>query len=284
MSAASALQPATGAGVTASPISPPAGVSSTAPTATPGAHVFPAAVTSNAVSPVPPGERWSVGVQVTARYPFAGTSPEDLPFQRKDVLTIVRQTKDPMWYRARNANGDEGMIPANYVRLKDDNAAADNSLPRGAKPAVENGVAPTTAIGGAPFKAAPSTVVNGSASPMSSNASVSESLNSTSSDGGVAANNPVDPAATSTSSSSNLPLIKSQQQPPSVVSPTSNNPQPNNVIPSAVSVKTNNDNNNSAPPVVGSSVRPTSPPEPMSRSNSDATGTDYSGSYKGPRL
>ena len=278
MNAASALQTATGAAVTASPISPPAGVSTTAPTATPGAHVAPAAATSNATSTAPPGERWSVGVQVTARYPFAGTSPEDLPFQRKDVLTIVRQTKDPMWYRARNANGDEGMIPANYVRLKDDNVVADNSLPRGVKAAVENGVAPTTAIGGAPLKGAPSTAVNGAASPMSSNASVSESLNSTSSDGGVAANNPTDAAASSTSSNSNLPLIKSQQQPTSVVSPTSNNPQPNNVIPSAVSVKTNNDNNNSAPPVVVSSVRPTSPPETMSRSNSDATGREYSGS------
>ena len=38
-------------------------------------------------------EPWSEGIEVLAMYSFRGNSSEDLPFSRKDVLTIVRPTR-----------------------------------------------------------------------------------------------------------------------------------------------------------------------------------------------
>lgn len=220
-------------------------------------------------------ERWAVGQQVVARYPFAGTSPEDLPFQRKDVLTIVRQTKDPMWYRARNPSGLEGMIPANYVRLKDDvtKDAPTNSLPRvtakpdaplctpGA-PVAANGVASVTS--------------KEAASPISSLPSVSDSLHSTSSETA-----PALPSATivkDSNSSMNDHLLTKQQ--PSVVE---SNPTTvtNNVIIS--SVTTNNDNNNSGPdPLAASSptANHVNQPDPASTAND----TNMSGEKREVRM
>ncbi len=44
--------------------------------------------------------------------------PQDLPFKRGDTLTIISASKDPNWYKARRADGLEGMIPFNYVQAK----------------------------------------------------------------------------------------------------------------------------------------------------------------------
>lgn len=38
-------------------------------------------------------EAWSRGTQVVANYNFEGSSPDDLPFKKGDVLTIVQPTK-----------------------------------------------------------------------------------------------------------------------------------------------------------------------------------------------
>ncbi|XP_069948491.1 tyrosine-protein kinase CSK isoform X2 [Cherax quadricarinatus] len=58
---------------------------------------------------------WALGTEVVARYPFSGTSTEDLPFAKMERLTIVRPTNDPNWVKARNRDGMEGMIPTSYV-------------------------------------------------------------------------------------------------------------------------------------------------------------------------
>ncbi|KAK2138823.1 hypothetical protein LSH36_2363g00000 [Paralvinella palmiformis] len=65
-----------------------------------------------------PQEAWSPGTEVVSMYNFRGNSAEDLPFKRGEVMTIVRATKDPMWYFARHQNGREGMIPSNYVQKR----------------------------------------------------------------------------------------------------------------------------------------------------------------------
>ncbi|CAG5127528.1 unnamed protein product [Candidula unifasciata] len=59
---------------------------------------------------------WKQGDEVVGQYVFPGRSKDDLPFQRGDLLVIVKPTSDPNWFRARNQFGREGMIPANYVR------------------------------------------------------------------------------------------------------------------------------------------------------------------------
>ncbi|CAH1796828.1 unnamed protein product [Owenia fusiformis] len=64
-------------------------------------------------------EHWSPGTEVVALYNFQGNSSEDLPFQKRDTLSILRSTRDPNWYQARlNGSGREGMIPANYVQVR----------------------------------------------------------------------------------------------------------------------------------------------------------------------
>lgn len=40
--------------------------------------------------------------------------PEDLPFKKNDVLTILKK-EEAEWWVAKDSMGKEGMIPANYV-------------------------------------------------------------------------------------------------------------------------------------------------------------------------
>ncbi|XP_061173254.1 tyrosine-protein kinase CSK-like isoform X2 [Saccostrea echinata] len=63
-------------------------------------------------------ETWPKGTQVVANYNFDGSSPDDLPFKKGDVITIVQSTRDPNWYKGRNDNGKEGMVPATYVQKR----------------------------------------------------------------------------------------------------------------------------------------------------------------------
>ncbi|XP_071369983.1 tyrosine-protein kinase CSK isoform X2 [Centroberyx affinis] len=62
---------------------------------------------------------WPQGTECVARYNFKGTTEQDLPFSKGDVLTIIVVTKDPNWYKAKNTAGREGTIPANYVQKRE---------------------------------------------------------------------------------------------------------------------------------------------------------------------
>ncbi|XP_022330713.1 tyrosine-protein kinase CSK-like isoform X1 [Crassostrea virginica] len=63
-------------------------------------------------------EKWSNGTQVVANYNFEGSNPDDLPFKKGDVITIVQSTRDPNWYKGQNEHGQEGMFPATYVQKR----------------------------------------------------------------------------------------------------------------------------------------------------------------------
>ena len=75
---------------------------------------------SSSDDPPPPFSRqeWQTGDKVVARYNFTGNSPEDLPFQKSDTLTIVTPTRDPNWYKAKSSDQRQGLIPANYVEKR----------------------------------------------------------------------------------------------------------------------------------------------------------------------
>ena len=45
---------------------------------------------------------------------FCYQDPEDLPFKRGDVLTILQKDEDE-WWMARNRNGDTGLVPKPYI-------------------------------------------------------------------------------------------------------------------------------------------------------------------------
>nr|XP_029524875.1 tyrosine-protein kinase CSK-like [Oncorhynchus nerka] len=62
---------------------------------------------------------WPRGTECMAKYNFKGTTEQDLPFNKGDVLTIIVVTKDPNWYKAKNTAGREGTIPANYVQKRE---------------------------------------------------------------------------------------------------------------------------------------------------------------------
>ncbi|XP_078594963.1 uncharacterized protein LOC144872547 isoform X3 [Branchiostoma floridae x Branchiostoma japonicum] len=59
--------------------------------------------------------RWVPGTECLAKYDYQSGHAHDLPFNKGEILTIVKSTRDPNWYRARTKDGREGMIPFNYV-------------------------------------------------------------------------------------------------------------------------------------------------------------------------
>nr|XP_021326738.1 tyrosine-protein kinase CSK [Danio rerio] len=64
-------------------------------------------------------DSWPSGTECVAKYNFQGSTDQDLPFCKGDLLTIIGVTQDPNWYKAKNAVGREGMIPANYVQKRE---------------------------------------------------------------------------------------------------------------------------------------------------------------------
>lgn len=55
---------------------------------------------------------------VVALYPFTGTSDQELSFEKGDRLEILeRPVTDPEWYRARNGQGQIGLVPKNYLQV-----------------------------------------------------------------------------------------------------------------------------------------------------------------------
>lgn len=63
-------------------------------------------------------DTWPPGTEVVSLFTFKASSDDDLGFKRNDVLTIVKSTRDPNWYQAKNQAGKVGMIPRNYVQKR----------------------------------------------------------------------------------------------------------------------------------------------------------------------
>lgn len=47
---------------------------------------------------------------------FVTQDPEDLPFKKGDILTVIKKEEEH-WWKARDSAGNEGMIPKPYVQL-----------------------------------------------------------------------------------------------------------------------------------------------------------------------
>ncbi|KAL1456622.1 hypothetical protein WDU94_001337 [Cyamophila willieti] len=54
--------------------------------------------------------------QVIGKYDFEGNDPEDLPFRRNEILTIISKDEEN-WWTAKNSSGRAGSIPVPYVQL-----------------------------------------------------------------------------------------------------------------------------------------------------------------------
>ncbi|NXU11480.1 TXK kinase, partial [Pardalotus punctatus] len=52
--------------------------------------------------------------RVTALYDFFARGPSDLPLKKSEEY-IILERYDPLWWKARDRHGNEGLIPSNYV-------------------------------------------------------------------------------------------------------------------------------------------------------------------------
>jgi len=57
--------------------------------------------------------------KVVAKYDFDGKDPDDLPFRKGDVMTVVSKDEE-QWWTARNSLGQTGSIPVPYIAKLDD--------------------------------------------------------------------------------------------------------------------------------------------------------------------
>lgn len=54
---------------------------------------------------------------VSTLYPFTSTNSEELNFDKDERLEIIEKPAgDPEWWKARNARGEVGLVPRNYVQ------------------------------------------------------------------------------------------------------------------------------------------------------------------------
>ena len=73
-------------------------------------HSTPSAVASGFLSSM------SVAKQCVALYPYAATAEDELTIRENEQLTLVEDEYEG-WVRARNASGQEGLVPATYVQI-----------------------------------------------------------------------------------------------------------------------------------------------------------------------
>ncbi|XP_016943991.1 adapter molecule Crk isoform X4 [Drosophila suzukii] len=52
--------------------------------------------------------------KVIGKFDFVGSDQDDLPFQRGEILTVIRKDED-QWWTARNSSGKIGQIPVPYI-------------------------------------------------------------------------------------------------------------------------------------------------------------------------
>ncbi|XP_023169383.1 adapter molecule Crk isoform X3 [Drosophila hydei] len=62
--------------------------------------------------------------KVIGKFDFVGSDQDDLPFQRGEVLTVIRKDEE-QWWTARNSTGLVGQIPVPYVQRYDESLDED---------------------------------------------------------------------------------------------------------------------------------------------------------------
>ncbi|XP_014222866.1 adapter molecule Crk [Trichogramma pretiosum] len=66
--------------------------------------------------------------RVIARYDFEGNDPDDLPFKKGEILTIISKDEE-QWWTARNSLGQTGSVPVPYVQKYNEDHHTIESLP-----------------------------------------------------------------------------------------------------------------------------------------------------------
>jgi len=68
--------------------------------------------------------------KVIGKYDFEGSDPDDLPFKKGEILTIVSKDEE-QWWTARNSLGQTGSIPVPYVAKVDESQSFVNGSSNG---------------------------------------------------------------------------------------------------------------------------------------------------------
>ncbi|XP_023336784.1 adapter molecule Crk isoform X2 [Eurytemora carolleeae] len=63
--------------------------------------------------------------KVLGKYDFEGSDPDDLPFKKGEILTVVSKDEE-QWWTARNSLGQTGSIPVPYVTKVNENSVSSN--------------------------------------------------------------------------------------------------------------------------------------------------------------
>lgn len=55
-------------------------------------------------------------IKVRAKFDFRVNDPEDLPFDKDEILIVLSKNEETWWF-AKNERNQRGLIPSNYVEL-----------------------------------------------------------------------------------------------------------------------------------------------------------------------
>ncbi len=77
----------------------------------------------------PQSKTKSVICSVVALYSFNSGNPEELAFEKGDLMDIIDQpADDPDWWEAKTASGKTGLVPRNYVEIMQDTPPSGPNL------------------------------------------------------------------------------------------------------------------------------------------------------------
>ena len=62
----------------------------------------------------------SVAMEAVAKHDFNATADDELSFRKSQILKVLNKEDDMNWYRAE-LDGQEGLIPSNYIEMKSHN-------------------------------------------------------------------------------------------------------------------------------------------------------------------
>ena len=61
-----------------------------------------------------------VAMEAVAKHDFNATADDELSFRKSQILKVLNKEDDMNWYRAE-LDGQEGLIPSNYIEMKSHN-------------------------------------------------------------------------------------------------------------------------------------------------------------------
>jgi growth factor receptor-bound protein 2 len=64
-----------------------------------------------------PNQKVRITMEAVAKHDFNATADDELSFRKQQVLKILNMEDDMNWYRAE-LDGKEGLIPSNYIEMK----------------------------------------------------------------------------------------------------------------------------------------------------------------------